>query len=607
MPQAICFAESIIISEKIAKHLSGNNYTTKFFQDNPSNHIFFHFKRETHDIVFDFIITFVPSNLYKLDFNKDENSSLIMKISTSPQLIIDENFQLMFEEIINKSEQIFLFMNPSYFSEKQLFGIAQICSLINPNVNINTCLFSDLSFESITKSIENSQRLDSHYASAILFKSAQYFKISNIISSIQQTLLEPYINDQLNFDPNIFLILSIVYSEMYKYQLYKVEQKFTLTPILQNGQKLKWNRGFLYCKLSTFAFFRSTFQEETICQQAKLISISTKNSLIQKPSGLNTYELIRKSYRHLHYSPTETITTASELFELGLISSPFTEFSTFPSDFDFQRLLSILSLDPKLLSIIVKVRQQYEIPQIDNFFHQEVPIYPISIPISPLNERQLKLFYFIVISFLASCCQNATIVTTVYEFDVGGELFFYENPQCKNSGFTEIYQYGEKIQNTVLSDYGPNISWKINDVISLSQFNMETQDTDPPKLLTPSHLFKLISESGICDGREALYYVQHLISQNLIAFSPEVSGDEYRPTPLGAALFLAYHSLGQFWQYLNEFHQAINTAVENIISGNWTISTAEFKFRNRDQQALQFLSQNLSVIQNALSSIVKKS
>ena len=612
MPLAICFAESDQIAQTISGLLSGGHYQ---IESSPSTHTptKYHFKHVIAGEMTDFIFTSLKTPPCSIVFAENINPDDPFSFLTVPlQRITSPTFSEYFRALIQQAHQIFLFLNSTLESEIRCRDIAYCCSNFNSTIQIYRVRFSGLTFEELNSALDNARPLSYNYATAASFKEDQYFRIRKIFSKFEYQVLFDFTKGKKLkrlFHPCERAILGIIYKSMEDFQNYQPEEKYTLEPIFQTGEILTWSREWIFCKLSCFVLFRTTFVEPDSNSYAHLVSIEEKQIKKQKPYGLTTFKLIEKAWRYFKINPIETLEVATELYENGLISCPYTKADTFPDNFNFQRILSILLSHSEFTDDITYVRENFEKPLEGPYSNDyQLPIYPISLPQFPLTGSRKDIYIFIVRSFLAICSQNAYAISRLFTFDICGETFTYEDARISQYGFLSVYPYiSSKKWKPILfktQHEVPMKEWKQDDCIPLSQFNMKKSITDQPKLLTPSYLFKLIERAGICEGEEAVDYLKKLINKKLIVYDPKESGDEYRPLPFGAALYLAYQKIGNVSQYISSYPPKIEAAVACILTGRLDSNRAAMNLRENDINAIESVRNQLNVIFQALQAII---
>lgn len=83
----------------------------------------------------------------------------------------------------------------------------------------------------------------------------------------------------------------------------------------------------------------SFFSATTTCYDSRLLSVTKKEKVKQRPLALNTVEMLRMASSKLGMGPQYTMQVAERLYTQGYISYPRTETTSYPENADLRYLL----------------------------------------------------------------------------------------------------------------------------------------------------------------------------------------------------------------------------------------------------------------------------
>jgi DNA topoisomerase III len=135
--------------------------------------------------------------------------------------------------------------------------------------------------------------------------------------------------------------LSFCVERMDKIQSFKPETFWYLDVELQHaasGQSftVKWSRVHLFEKEIVYMFLNELKQ----AQGALVTSVQLQEKSKQRPTALNTVELLKSASSGMGISPIHAMQIAERLYTQGYISYPRTETTHYPPNFDLRQVLT---------------------------------------------------------------------------------------------------------------------------------------------------------------------------------------------------------------------------------------------------------------------------
>ena len=295
---------------------------------------------------------------------------------------------------------------------------------------------------------------------------------------------------------------------------------------------LDWDRVRVFDKEVGTMFANAVRRSQT----AKVLSITKKDKVKQRPLALNTIEMLRIASSSLGIGPQHTMQVAERLYTQGYISYPRTETTHYPENFDLKGTLKQQQSHGhwgdaarELLSAgLSKPRKGYDAGD-----------HPPITPMSPATEAELggdawRLYDYIVRHFIATVSPDCHYLQTTVKFEVGQEQFSYSGKAVTSPGFTGVMYW------QAIPDDERMPPFEKGDSCHVVEAKLQEQQTSPPDFLSESELITLMEKHGIGTDASISVHINNICERNYVRI---VSGRRLAPNPLGIVLVHGYQKI----------------------------------------------------------------
>lgn len=254
--------------------------------------------------------------------------------------------------------------------------------------------------------------------------------------------------------------------------------------------KFNWRRGHLFDRMAVILIFERCIASRT----AKVTKMTKKPTKKWKPLPLTTVELQKMGSRFLRMSSQDVMKVAEELYTKGWISYPRTETDQFDRDMDLRSIISRQIQDGRWGNFAQGLMNGgFNQPRNGrNNDKAHPPIHPVNyVAPSSLNEKERKVYEFVVRRFLACCSEDATGEATDIEIDYGSELFHAHGLRVIARNYLDVYPYDKWESSQQLPQY------TVGEAFEPTEANMLDGKTSAPSYLTEPELIALMDVNGI--------------------------------------------------------------------------------------------------------------
>jgi len=328
----------------------------------------------------------------------------------------------------------------------------------------------------------------------------------------------------------------------------KAKKKLKARSIEKPAEREVWEMGTSRREIIEEFVERMGTGGQCVCE-----SKSAEEATLERPTALNTVELLKSCSRELGIDPQRAMSVAEKLYLAGLLTYPRTETTRYPPSFNAKEYLQEHAEHAKwgewsrhLLG--GKVQQ----PREGEDFGDHPPITPVWCA-SEEEVKQLggqmaktaaKLYELVVKRFLASVSPDVKYFEHQLVFDLGGFKFELRGNEVTEWGYYRLapgailsasnalalLQCNVLKQNALelVQQASPGMQLK---VVGLSLRKIESK---PPKLLTESELLTQMERNQIGTDASMPTHVSNVVARGYV----EVQGQERRmcPTILGVWL-----------------------------------------------------------------------
>lgn len=254
--------------------------------------------------------------------------------------------------------------------------------------------------------------------------------------------------------------------------------------------KFNWRRGHLFDRMAVTLLFERCLLART----ATVTATAKRPTRKWKPLPLTTVELQKNGSRFLHMTSQDVMKVAEDLYTKGWISYPRTETDQFDRGMDLRTLVSRQTQDgrwgPFAQTLMEGGFNQPRSGRNNDKAHP--PIHPVNyVAPTQLNEKERKVYEFVVRRFLACCSEDATGETTDIDINFGGEVFHAHGLMVLARNYLAVYPYDRWESSQQLPRYD------VDESFEPSEANMVDGQTTAPAYLTEPELIALMDANGI--------------------------------------------------------------------------------------------------------------
>lgn len=277
--------------------------------------------------------------------------------------------------------------------------------------------------------------------------------------------------------------------------------------------------------------FQKLVEHETL----EVIEISEKQEAKNRPSGLNTVNLLKVASSALGYGPQLAMQLAERLYTQGFISYPRTESTAYPSSFDFKSALGVLANNPTLGQYVQQLLTYgYCKPRGGVDVGDHPPITPMkSATEDQLGRDAWRLYQYVCQHFIGTVSFDCKYVRRKVEFSAGGEVFQCTGQHVVEKGFTSVMPW--------LAVNEKNIPQFIKgEQLQITEVELYEGNTTPPEYINESELISLMEKHGIGTDASIPVHINNICERNYVQVQ---AGRRLVPTALGIALIRGYQSI----------------------------------------------------------------
>jgi DNA topoisomerase-3 len=278
--------------------------------------------------------------------------------------------------------------------------------------------------------------------------------------------------------------------------------------------KFTWRRGHLFDRMAVVIIFER-------CLLAKLATVTKmqkKPTKKWKPLPLTTVELQKMGSRFLRMSSQDVMTAAEALYTKGWISYPRTETDQFDRGMDLRAIVERQQQDNHWGAFAQDLMNGgFNQPRNGrNNDKAHPPIHPVNyvLPAS-LEDRERRVYEFVVRRFLACCSEDAVGEATDIEIDYGGEEFHSHGLTVLARNYLDVYPYDKWESSQNLPPY------TVGETFEPKEATMHDGKTTAPGYLTEPELIALMDANGIGTDATMAEHIAKIKKRDYVVARPK--------------------------------------------------------------------------------------
>ena len=238
------------------------------------------------------------------------------------------------------------------------------------------------------------------------------------------------------------------------------------------------------------------------------ITKTIKTILPPYPFDLTTLQL--EAYKHLSFTPKQTLQLAQNLYIAGYISYPRTSSQKLPQQLGYKKILNKLSKQPRF-SKLIKILPEKLIPREGPKTDPAHPAIFVTGELGKMKQQGEMLYELIARRFIATFGSPAKRETISVEIEVNNEIFITSGTRTIEDGWFVLYGKFAKFEEQTLP------ALKEKQELKVKEIKLHEKETQPPKRYTQASIIKELEKkslgtkstrSQILDTLYQRYYIQ---------------------------------------------------------------------------------------------------
>ncbi|XP_031504229.1 DNA topoisomerase 3-alpha [Nymphaea colorata] len=507
------------------------------------------------------LMTSVTGHLMELDFDQryrkwhscdpsDLFSAPVQKFVPEDKLDIKRTL----EEEARKCQWLVLWLDCDREGENIAYEVIEVCTAVNPHLNILRAHFSALINREIHEAAQNLDRPNPLFADAVDVRQEIDLRIGASFTRFQTLLLGNAFNLDfagenrniiLSYGPCQFPTLGFVVERFWEIQSHEPEEFWAINcshDSEDGSASFTWIRGHLFDYSSALIIYEMCVEEPT----ATVKKVNHQEKRKYPPYPLSTVELQRRASQYFRMSSEHTMKVAEDLYQAGFISYPRTETDSFSVNTNLHAIVQEQQGHPswglyaqRLLDPESGLWRNPSNGGHDDKAHP--PIHPTKFSAGEASWSQdhNRLYELVVRHFLACVSQPAVGAGTTVEIDIAGESFTASGLMILAKNYLDVYRFESWGGSTIPM-------YQLGQQFLPTTLTLDSSVTRPPPLLSESDLLGCMDKAGIGTDATMHDHIKKLLDR---FYAVKDSNTRFSPTNLGEALVMGYDEMGyELWK-----------------------------------------------------------
>lgn len=259
-----------------------------------------------------------------------------------------------------------------------------------------------------------------------------------------------------------------------------------------------------------------------IKDNAKVINIEKKETVIKRPEPFNTTDFLRAA-ANLNVDAMKAMEIAENLYMRGFVSYPRTDNQTYIG-LNYVKILNALKGSEFDDAINKILKLEKIIPSKGITTKDHPPVHPVNLaPKDKLHPEEWKVFKLITDHFLATLYKDAKANTTSVDFDANTEIFVSKGLSFIDKGWLEIYPYVSQ-KEAILPEL------VVGEILPIVDKELLAKKTQPPARYSQGTLIKLMEKLNLGTKSTRPSILQKLYSRNYIEGKKQIKPSDMAKT-----------------------------------------------------------------------------
>ncbi|CAK7895942.1 DNA topoisomerase 3 [[Candida] anglica] len=362
-----------------------------------------------------------------------------------------------------------------------------------------------------------------------------------------------------------------------------------------------WTEGHFFDRLYVLLLYQNCLKSD----QGQVTNVIRKPTSNWRPLPLTTVELQKDCARIFKMSSKDALDAAEKLYNKGFLSYPRTETDQFPATMDLKELVQKQTQDSRW--------GQYSQSLLDGQFKQprggnrddkaHPPIHPVNyVNTSSLdNDKQKKVYEYVVRRFLACCSEDAKGEQTTVTLQWGDENFTANGLTVIARNYLDIYPYRKWESSKQLPKFDQG------EVIKINGGRMKDGKTSPPSHMTEPELIALMDVNGIGTDATIAEHIHKIITRGYVVKIKQRGSEFIIPSELGMGLIegfdrIEFENISLSKPFLRK---RLENSLQDIVDGRTTKEVVLSEVIQLYRQAFVQSAQNGTTLIQACKEIIE--
>ncbi|KAK3322536.1 DNA topoisomerase [Apodospora peruviana] len=504
MTRVLCVAEKPSIAKAVAGHLSGGSYQVRNTGDTYVKNYVFDFNFGPPWGPSSVTMTSVRGHLTALEFpavyKRWEHPPPERLFDAPVQTVVTDdckNIAKNIEEQARYSDALFIWTDCDREGEHIGGEVRDAARKGKRGIQIKRARFSNIERAHIIYAAQHPISLDERQVEAVSARIELDLRIGLAFTrflTLSLRALGGVMSDLLlSYGSCQFPTLGFVVDRYFRVRNF-VPETFWAIKVMHERDDIKvnfnWSRHRLFDRMSVIILYERCLSART----AKVTNVQEKPTKKWKPLPLTTVELQKMATRFLGLTGKDTMDVAENLYNKGFISYPRTETDRFDKAMNLRELVAKQSQDSLwgqfAQNLVNGAFQQPRQGRHDDKAHP--PIHPVTYAAhTVLDDREKKVYEFVVRRFLACCSDDAKGVATDVEITYGEEVFTAHGIIVLERNYLDVYPYEKWTGTAELPKFTVGEGFEPTEAL------ITEGKTTPPAYLTEADLIALMDANGI--------------------------------------------------------------------------------------------------------------
>ncbi|KAI0002817.1 prokaryotic type I DNA topoisomerase [Xylariaceae sp. FL0662B] len=528
--KVLCVAEKPSIAKAVANHLSGgqaqsHNTPEKYIKNYVFDYDFGRPWGHCH-VTMTSVLGHITSTVFPQDYKQWEYPPPERLFDAPVNIVVPDDKKKVAENIEKQARYanaLCIWTDCDREGEHIGYEICEAARKGNRTLDIKRAKFSNIERAHILNASHNLINLDQKQVNAVASRIELDLRIgyafTRFLTLNLRTLGDPFGKLLLSYGSCQFPTLGFVVDRYFRVRNFKPEPFWSIK-VMHKRDGIDVNFGWLRYRLFDRASVVILYERCLAAKKGKVTKVQEKPTKKWKPLPLTTVELQKMATRFLHMSGQQAMEAAESLYNKGFISYPRTETDRFDSGMNLRVLVQKQTQSDSwgdfAQNLVDGGFQQPRQGRNDDKAHP--PIHPVTYAApSVLNDREKKIYEFVVRRFLACCSEDAKGVATDVDIIYGEEAFHAHGVVVLERNYLEVYVYDKWTGTVQLPKF------MVGELFEPTEALMTEGKTVPPGYLTEADLIALMDANGIGTDATMAEHIQKIQERDYVRTVPRSS------------------------------------------------------------------------------------